>query len=176
LLPADLVRLRLNGTATDSQFAQNPIPVIQSMGHALAELHGEPVDPGLPSATPDEVAGALAHLERGDVPPAPFTRVSPDTLRTMLATAPTPAGPPVRTHGSPIASLAQLTDSRTTFVDAATWGRDPAERDLAIVLRSLAETFAAEATLAFLDAYVESGGQMPDGPTLDWYGLLAAFR
>ena len=176
MLPADLVRLRLTGTATDSQFAQNPIPVIQSMGHAMAELHAEPVDADLPSATPDEVAAALAHLDRGDPPPAPFTRVSPDTLRSMLATTPTLAGPSVRTHGSPIAALAKLTDSRTTFVDAGSWGRDPAERDLAIVLRSLAETFAAEATVAFLDAYIESGGTMPDGPTLDWYGLIAAFR
>ena len=175
MLPADLVRLRLNGVATDAQFAQSPIPVIQSMGHAMAELHAEPVG-ALTPATPGEVAAALAHLDRGDPLPPPFTRVRPETLRHMLEVAPPDPGPAVRTHGAPIAANAQLVDSRTIWTDANAWGSDPAERDLAIVLRSLAETFAAEATMAFLDAYVESGGRLPDGPTLDWYGLVAAFR
>jgi len=175
LLPAELVRLRLTGTATDSQFAQNPIPVIQSMGHAMADLHASDGSELVP-ATPTEVSAALAALDSDAPVPAPFTRVSHATLRSMLENVPESMGEPVRTHGSPIASLARLQNSETTFDDVGTWGWDPPERDLAIVLRSLAETFAAEATLAFLDAYVESGGRLPDGPTLDWYGLIAAFR
>ncbi len=175
MLPAELVRLRLTGTATDSQFAQNPIPVIQSMGHGMAELHASDA-PELSPATPTEVAAALAALDSGTPAPAPFGRVSHETLRSMLENVPDSMGAPVRTHGSPIASLARLENSHTTFDDVGTWGWDPPERDLAIVFRSLAETFAAEATLAFLDAYVDSGGRLPDGPTLDWYGLIAAFR
>jgi hypothetical protein len=175
LLPADLARLRLNGRATDSQFAQNPIPVIQSMGHGLAEIHAGPTD-GLVPRTPAEVDAAISTLNSGTPAPAPFTRSRTETLLSMLSEPPAAAGSPVRTHGAPVVSAAVLADSATTFEGDDSFGFDPPERDLAIVLRSLAETFAPEASMAFLDAYLESGGAVPDGPALDWYALVATFR
>ena len=114
-------------------------------------------------------------VDRGELPPAPFDRVRPETLRAMLANRPD-LSTPVFTHGSPIVSAAVLVDSVVTFEPAGTDGLDPAERDLAIAIRSIAETFTSEVAATFIEGYEEAGGTLPHGPTLDWYGVIAAFR
>ena len=172
----ELARLRLNGRATDSQFAQNPLPVVRAMGLALAEFHREPVRGHEGQRTAAEVALALDHLRSGGLGPDPFARIRPATLIAELENGPPIGRPLVRTHGAPVVGAVVLTDSVATWDGPDAIGHDPAERDLAIVLRSIAETFASEATAAFLDAYEYAGGSEPHGPTLDWYGLVAAFR
>lgn len=174
-LPAEVVRLGLNGRATDSQFAQNPLPVLTSMGVALAQHHQRSIA-GLKSKTTTEVEAALRSIESGIPLPYPFDRARPETIVRTLEAGPPAARPSVCCHGSPVVSCAILTDSVTSFEGSDGAGADPAERDLAIVLRSIAETFAPEASRTFLDAYELGGGALPDGPTLDWYGLVAAFR
>lgn len=168
----------LNGRATDSQFAQNPLPIARAMGNALGQLHSSKPPVGLVSRTAEEVDNALGALERldeGESPPAPFGRVRIETLRAMLETIPD-GRPLVPTHGAPIVSAAVLTDSVVTFDSLDAEGLDPAERDLAIVIRSISETFTSEVSATFLEGYLEGGGALPHGPTLDWYGLVAAFR
>ncbi len=170
------VRL-VNGRASDSQFAQNPLPIANAMGLSLGRLHREPVT-GLVSKTQAEVDSAIAVLDdlgAGERPPAPFGQVRPHILRTMLETPPVDR-PLVRTHGSPIVAAAVVIDSVVIFESAETEGLDPPERDLAIVFRSIAETFTAEVCTAFLDGYLEEGGALPHALTLDWYALVAAFR
>lgn len=174
-MPDELERLGLNGRATDSQFAQNPLPVAQAMGRALAALHQQPRPDGLEARSPAEVANVRAVVTEGGPFPSPFTRVS---AKAILETVDAPpAGlPPVVTHGSPIVESVVLVDSVATFESAGTEGFDPPERDLAIVIRSLAETFAPEVARTFIEGYEEAGGQLPAAPLLDWYGLIAAFR
>ncbi len=174
-LPDELEALRLNGRATDSQFAQNPLPVARAMGRALAALHRSPVPQGLASRTNHEVAAALAALDSGAPQPPPFTRVSVEAIRSTLAKAPERSNV-VLTHGAPIVANVVLTDSIATFESSGDEGLDLPERDLAIVIRSIAETFTSEVAATFLEGYVEGGGQLPHGPTLDWYGVVAAFR
>ena len=174
-LPDELEGLRLNGRATDAQFAQNPLPVARAMGRALAVLHLSIPSADLPARTPTEADAALASVARGELPPAPFDRVRPETLNTMLANRPD-ATNAVLTHGSPVVSAAVLTNSVVTFEPAGTEGFDPAERDLAIAIRSIAETFTSEVAATFIEGYEEAGGSLPHGPTLDWYGVVAAFR
>ncbi len=145
------------------------------MGRALATLHLTEPPVGLTGRTNDEALAAVAMVERGELPPAPFDRVRPETLRSMLANRPD-LSTAVLTHGAPIVSAAVLVDSVVTFEPAGTAGLDPAERDLSIAIRSIAETFTSEVAATFLDGYVEAGGALPHGPTLDWYGVVAAFR
>lgn len=170
-----LVQLRLNGRATESQFAQNPLPVARAMGRALGLLHTSPVPAGLSPRTDSEAEAALALVEQGGDFPEPFSRVRPETLTALLRNRPVDVAQ-VHTHGSPIVGSAVLTDSIVTFDDHGTAGYDPAERDLAIAFRSVAETFTSEVAATLLEGYVEAGGSLPHGPTLDWYGVVAAFR
>lgn len=174
-LPDDLRKLRLNGRATDSQFAQNPLPVARAMGRALGLFHQATAASTLTSRTDEEATTALAVVESTEVYPAPFSRVRRETLAALLKNRPEGLRL-VPTHGSPVVSAAVLTDSVVVFDDAGTTGLDPAERDLAIAIRSVAETFTSEVAATLLDGYVEVGGELPHGPTLDWYGVLAAFR
>jgi hypothetical protein len=173
LSQADLDRLRLNGRATEPQFAQNPLPVVEAMGYAMAEHHGGSTE-GLAAQTPAEVEAAL-ELAASDPMPHPYTWATGDTVRAMLRAGVPADLPALRTHGAPIVANAVLVDSVVTFEDGEL-GADPAERDLAIALRSIAETFSPEATRTFLDAYEDAGGQLPNAEALDWYALLAAFR
>ena len=176
-LPADLERLALTGRATDAQFAQNPLPVAEAMGIGLAVVHQQPAQGDLASATTAEVQAGIDALNRlgpNDVPPAPFTRVRPEVLLETLQVVP-PASAPVPTHGAPIVGHAVLDKSQVRF-DNAVPGLDPPERDLAIAMRSISETFTSEVSLTFLDAYIEAGGSEPSVIALDWYGLVAAFR
>lgn len=168
----------LNGRADEAQFAQNPLPVAHAMGVGLGSLHTSEPPTDLPSRTPIEVDGALRVLETlgpDEQPPHPFGRVRVSTLQETLAAVPAQR-PLVVTHGAPIVSAAVLVDSIVTFEDAGCAGLDPAERDLAIVIRSLSETFTSEVSRTFLDGYLEAGGELPHAPTLDWYALVAAFR
>ncbi len=174
-MPDDLRKLRLNGRATDSQFAQNPLPVARAMGRALGLFHQATAASTLTSRTDEEATTALAVVESTEVYPAPFSRVRRETLAALLKNRPEGLRL-VPTHGSPVVSAAVLTDSVVVFDDAGTTGLDPAERDLAIAIRSVAETFTSEVAATLLDGYVEVGGELPHGPTLDWYGVLAAFR
>lgn len=174
-LPDELERLRLNGRATDAQFAQNPLPVARAMGRALAALHCSEPPADLAPRTNIEANAALEMVARGELPPAPFDRVRAETLQAMLANRPDTQNAVV-THGSPIVASAVLVDSIVTFESAGTEGFDPAERDLAIVIRSIAETFTSEVAATFVEGYEEAGGTLPHGPTLDWYGVVAAFR
>lgn len=171
----DLLKLRLNGRATDSQFAQNPLPVARAMGRALGVFHQSSPAPTLTSRTDGEATSALSIVESSEVFPAPFSRVKRETLAALLKNRPQGLTL-VPTHGSPVVSAAVLSDSVVTFDDAGTTGLDPAERDLAIAIRSVAEAFTSEVAATLLDGYVEVGGELPHGPTLDWYGVVAAFR
>lgn len=174
-LPDELERLGLNGRATDSQFAQNPLPVAQAMGRALARLHQQAAPDGLASRSPAEIDGVRAAVAAGGTFPSPFARVSADAILAMVD-APPVASDPVVTHGSPIVESVVLVDSIATFEPAGTDGFDPPERDLAIVIRSLAENFTPEVARIFIEGYEEAGGELPKAQALDWYGLLAAFR
>lgn len=171
----ELDRLCLNGRATESQFAQNPLPIIEAIGIGLARFHTQPTI-GVRSRTPDEVADALGIIATGEVP-RPYEWASVNTVVEMFETGPPPtAGASVCTHGAPIVDSVVLVDSVAVFEGDEHVGVDPPERDLSIVIRSIAETFAPEATGAFLDAYEEAGGTAPNPVALDWYALLAAFR
>ena len=174
-MPDELERLGLNGRATDSQFAQNPLPVAQAMGRAMALFHQRPRPDDLEPRTAVEVEGVRNAVGDGGSFPSPFTRVSGDAILAALD-APPVAGDSVVTHGSPIVEAVVLVDSVATFEPAGTDGFDPPERDLAIVIRSLAETFAPEVARTFIDGYEEAGGDLPKALAIDWYGLLAAFR
>lgn len=174
-MPDELRRLRLNGRADEAQFAQNPLPIARAMGRALGALHTSSPPAGLGSATDGEATQALEAVRAGGAFPEPYARVRAETLEAILLNRPE-GRPLVPTHGAPIVSYAVLTDSIVTFDDTNTSGLDPAERDLAIVIRSIAETFTSEVASTFLDGYLESGGELPHGPTLDWYSVVAAFR
>ncbi|MGI9607272.1 MAG: hypothetical protein ACR2P0_14140 [Acidimicrobiales bacterium] len=174
-LPDDAVGLRLNGRATDAQFAQNPIPVLEAMGTSLARFHARSAD-GLASRTADEVAAAKTAVAGMVAPPVPYDRLTSDQVIALLHAGPLVDRAAVRTHGAPIVSAAVLVDGVVEWDDHAAEGLDPAERDLAITLRSIAETFTSEASAAFLDAYERAGGHLPSSPALDWYALVAAFR
>lgn len=168
----------LNGRGDDSQFAQNPLPVAHAMGVALGGMHSADPPSGLEPRTPAEVNEALdklAHLGDRENPPAPFARVRPSAIEASLKTPPTDR-PLVATHGAPVVSAVLLTDSVVTFDALDVQGLDPAERDLAIVFRSISETFTSEVSATFLEGYLEGGGELPHAPTLDWYALVAAFR
>lgn len=171
----ELLRLRLNGRASDSQFAQNPLPVARAMGRALGVLHASPVPEGVVGQTESEVSSARDALESGTIPPEPFSRVRSSSLLDFLASQPAES-PLVWTHGAPIVRMAVLTDSVVTYDDVGAYGLDPSERDLSIAIRSIAETFTSEVSATFLEGYVEEGGALPHGPLLDWYGVVAAFR
>lgn len=174
-MPDELERLNLNGRATDAQFAQNPLPIARAMGRALAQLHTGPTPADATGRTEAEVHAALEQLRAGHLPPAPFDRVRVETIEAMLANRPDMTTA-VLTHGAPIVSAAVLSNSIVHFESAGTEGFDPPERDLSIAIRSIAETFTSEVAATFLDGYVELGGTLPHGPTLDWYGVIAAFR
>ncbi len=171
----ELLQLRLNGRATDAQFAQNPLPIARAIGRALGVFHTSATPPFVESRTDSEASHALDVVESGAPFPAPFSRVRRETLIGLLQNRPEGL-PLVPTHGSPIVAAAVLTDSVVIFDDAGTVGLDPAERDLAIAIRSVAETFTSEVSATLLEGYLERGGQLPHGPTLDWYGVVAAFR
>lgn len=171
----ELERLRLNGRATDSQFAQNPLPVARAMGRALASIHTTTSSDELSPQTPAEIENVRSAVSAGQRHPHPYTRVSGEAVLALLDMAPN-ASPPVATHGAPLVESAVLVDSVVTFESAGTEGFDPPERDLAIVIRSIAETFTSEVARTFLEGYEEAGGQPPRPQALDWYGLLAAFR
>ncbi len=175
-MPGDARRLRLHGRADEAQFAQNPLPVVEAMGEALAAWHGGQTS-SLTPRTPMEIRNALALLdEESAVIPSPYERVSRPTLRTALSSGPPANSAAVCTHGAPIVAAAFLDRGVLRWDTPSEPGLDPAERDLAIALRSIAETFSPEATRTFIDAYTTYGGQLPDAATLDWYALLAAFR
>ena len=168
----------LNGRADESQFAQNPLPIAHAMGHALGLLHTSEPPVDLTARTPIEVEAALDAIEKlgdGEAPPAPFSRVRPAALVALLQDPPANR-PVVVTHGAPIVSAAVLTDSVASFDPMGTDGLDPPERDLAIAFRSITETFTSEVSATFLEGYLEGGGALPHGPTLDWYAAVAAFR
>ncbi len=170
--------LPVNGRATDSQFSQNPVPLVHAMGVALAKLHAETPAASIEPQTALEVEDALsqiAELEPGQSPPSPFGRVKPESLRTALSNGPTGLES-VHTHGAPIVASAVVVDSIVLYESARTEGLDPIERDLAIVFRSIGETFNTEVTSTFLEGYLDGGGRLPNGPALDWYGIIAAFR
>jgi hypothetical protein len=145
------------------------------MGRALAVLHAMPAPEGAVGRTESEVANARDLLESGVIAPEPFTRVSASSLIDFLASPPGES-PLVWTHGAPIVRMAVLADSVATYDDVGAYGLDPAERDLSIAIRSIAETFTSEVSATFLEGYVERGGGLPHGPLLDWYGVVAAFR
>lgn len=145
------------------------------MGRALGVLHTSPVPHGLVAQTDIEAEAALEIVERGGPFPEPFSRVRRETLAALLRNRPTGVAR-VCTHGAPIVGAAVLTDSVVNFDDHGADGHDPAERDLAIAIRSVAETFTSEVAATLIDGYLESGGSLPHGPTLDWYGVVAAFR
>lgn len=145
------------------------------MGRALATLHQRSPDPTVPSQTASEVANVRRVLTEGDEHPPPYQRVSSGAIEKSVATTPD-ANEPVWTHGSPVVSSAVLVDSVVVFESGGADGFDPPERDLAIALRSIAETFTSEVARTFLEGYEEAGGQLPKIEALDWYGLLAAFR
>lgn len=174
-MPDELARLALNGRATDSQFAQNPLPVARAMGLALAGHHNREVPDSLGPRTEEEVTAVREYLEAHGSLPYPFDRSPPGVITSMLDVAPE-AGRPVFTHGAPIVDAAVLVDSVVTFESAGAEGFDPPERDLAIIIRSIAETFTSEVARPFLDGYEEGGGQLPKVQALDWYGLVAACR
>lgn len=165
----------MNGRATDGQFVQNPLPVARAMGRALGTFHTSPVPNAVVERTSAEVDTALEAVRSGVVPPKPFDRVRPETLIETLSERPTTEAP-VFTHGAPIVSAVALVDGIASFDGDEAWGLDPAERDLAIAIRSIAETFTSEVAATFLEGYVEAGGALPHGPALDWYGVVAAFR
>lgn len=144
------------------------------MGYALAEVHGRSNEE-LPPRTQAEVDSALKAAATEPMP-HPYTWASGDTVRAMLSEGVPGDVPAVWTHGAPTVANTELANSVATFDDTGTDGSDPAERDLAIALRSIAETFSPEATRTFLDAYEEGGGRLPHAATLDWYALVAAFR
>lgn len=171
----ELDRLRLNGRATESQFAQNPLPIIEAIGISLARFHAQPTV-GVDPRTPGEVVDALGIIATGEVP-RPYEWASAETVTEMFENGPPPgAGVSVCTHGAPVVDNVVLVDSVAVFEGDEYVGADPPERDLSILIRSIAETFAPEATGAFLDAYEEAGGTAPNPIALDWYALLAAFR
>ncbi len=174
-LPAELAQLKLTGRATDSQFAQNPLPLARALGIGLAGFHSSTVPEGLEPRTPAETDNALRWLDSEDPLPAPFTRVSHAAVRSQLSTPPTVSAPVV-THGAPIVANVTLDNSVAHFDESDVLGFDPPERDLSIAIRSISETFTGEVAITFLDAYVEAGGGQPLGLALDWYGVLAAFR
>lgn len=145
------------------------------MGRALARLHQRTPEAGLGSRTPSEVENVRSALAHGEPFPSPFVRVSADAIERTVSTLPNANGP-VWTHGAPLVESALLVDSIVTFEPAGSDGFDPPERDLAIVLRSVAETFTSEVARTFMDGYEEAGGLLPQPGALDWYGLLAAFR
>ena len=145
------------------------------MGRALARLHQQARPEGLESRSPAEIEGVRAAVADGGPFPSPFGRVSAEAILAMVADPPA-ASDPVVTHGSPIVDAVVLVDSIATFEPAGTDGFDPPERDLAIVIRSLAETFTPEVARTFIEGYEEAGGELPNAQALDWYGLLAAFR
>lgn len=165
----------MNGRATDAQFAQNPLPIARAMGEALGRFHGAPIPDGLGDRTGAEVDLALRTIRSGALPPEPFSRIRHETLIDVLSERPT-TGQPVVTHGAPIVGSVVLVDGVATFEGDQTLGLDPAERDLAIAIRSIAETFTSEVAATFLEGYVDVGGALPHGPALDWYGVVAAFR
>ena len=174
-LPEHVARMRLSGRADDSQFAQNPEPVVISMAFSLAALHRDS-DTELERRTDAELAHALAHVDGPEPLPAPFDQVSRHVVRAQLELTAWQGRSVVTTHGAPIVSACTLVDSVAAFDDLGTNGSDPAERDLAIALRSVAATFGAEASRPFLEAYEEAGGSEYELAVLDWYALLAAFR
>ncbi len=145
------------------------------MGRALGELHTNAQRADVGSRTAEEVARARLAIQADTPLPAPFTRVGRTALLAMLDSVPDSSAA-VLTHGSPVVDVVVLNDSVAVFEPCGTEGWDPPERDLAIVIRSIAETFTSEVARTFLDGYEEAGGRLPHGPTLDWYGLLAAFR
>ncbi len=145
------------------------------MGESLAALHLVRAE-AMPARTPDEVAAAVAAIDAGAELPAPFDRVSRETVRSHLLTMPEVDRPSVPTHGTPVVSAAVLVDGVVEWDRSDSPGFDPAERDLAIAVRSVAEAFSAEASRTFIDGYVGAGGQLPSMVLIDWYGLVAAFR
>lgn len=134
-----------------------------------------PIPEGLASRTDEEAEAALDQIRQGSSFPEPFSRVQRETLEGILTNRPASLSR-VHTHGAPIVAAAVLHDSVVTFDDVGAAGADPAERDLAIAIRSIAETFTSEVAATFLEGYLEAGGELPHGPTLDWYGVVAAFR
>lgn len=172
LLPADDPGLP---RVSDPRYAQNAAPVLAAMGKALAELHLCEPPPDLAIRTDGEVADALHALDRGEPSPRPYERSRADTIRAALNNRPDP-GRAVLTHGAPVVANARVDGDVVVFDEADCVGLDPPERDLAIALRSIAETFASEATLPFVEAYLAAGGAPPDSARLDWYALVAAFR
>jgi len=145
------------------------------MGRALGVLHAKDAPAELEGRTASEVENVRRALEGEARFPSPFGRVSKEAIAGMLDSAPEPDRRVV-THGSPVVAAAILVDSVVTFETAGTEGFDPPERDLAISIRSIAETFTSEVARTFLEGYEEEGGQLPRAHLLDWYGLLAAFR
>ena len=145
------------------------------MGRSLALLHQREPDKALGSRTLDEVENVRRSVTEGRAYPAPYERVGGQAIIEWLDTTP-PANDPVWTHGSPVVASALVVDSAVSYEPGGEDGFDPPERDLAIVLRSIAETFTSEVARTFLDGYQEAGGCEPESAALDWYGLLAAFR
>lgn len=167
--------------ATDPIFAQDPVPVVRGIAQALAALHcGDAESSGPPEVitqTPVEVEAALTKLRSGAELPHPYERNTPDTLAARLEELVALDTPPVLTHGTPVVAAAMVdAEGAVELVERGSWGWDPPERDLAIAFRSVAESFAPEAAGALLEAYVDAGGQDPDGHVLDGYALLAAWR
>lgn len=170
----------------DPGLAQDPLPAIEAFGEALAYFHQQP---GVVSSRTDEdVAEArmtLRGLERGispDTLPVPYNRIPGSLLGDRLEARPPLAHVPVfATHGSPTVSAVTVRQA-----DGKSWtahlspsdvvGLDPAERDLSIAVRSVAETFAAEAVASFMIGFERVSERLPASALLDWYALVAALR
>lgn len=170
----------------DPSLAQDPLPAIEAFGVLLAEFHNgstnkEPRTPidlieareTLSELHPD---GPHPHL------PTPYNRIAAQALAERLDNQPKSnvgIGP---THGAAIVGFVTVTKQgsdgpwQASLLPSDSEGRDPAERDLAIAARSVAETFAPEAVATLLAGYEQAGGRLPDAALLDWYAMVAALR
>ena len=170
----------------DASLAQDPLPAIEAFGVVLAELHSgatneaprTPVDLVEARQTVGELQpdGPHPHL------PTPYNRLPVQALAERLDKQPSSNAPVGPSHGAPVVGLVTVTKTdsdglwQASLVQSGCEGRDPAERDLAIAARSVAETFAPEAVASLLAGYERAGGRLPDAALLDWYAMVAALR
>ena len=164
-----------DGRAVDARFVENPLPVAAAIGTALALMHSQAAPAGLEARTPVEIDQAREIVSSGGDLPYPYSRSSREALLAALDSRPERSSD-VYTHGAPVVRAALIDGPVVTFESMDVEGVDPPERDLAIAIRSVAETFTGEVAGTLLDSYVTAGGQTPYGPAIDWYGMLAAFR
>lgn len=177
----------VNTRLDDSSLAQDPLPAIEAFGEALAHFHQQArVVEGRTAVDTVEAELTLSRLSNGispDTLPTPYNRIPVEVLANRLAARPEPGQRrPVVTHGAPIVGMVTVTQRpdgqgwQAHLEPSDTEGADPAERDIAIAARSIAETFASEAVASFMIGYERAGGQLPNPELVDWYALVAALR